>query len=103
MSESKTSAVLQEELAKLPPAPADDPFSFVAEVQHFLKRWLTAYPKSVSLGSPAYSCFIGQNRISAFSPESKGFQARFRPIARNFSRRCLRTASASRLCSWVSA
>jgi hypothetical protein len=65
MSEQTERLSIVEEVFRLPPASAGDPFNFINEALIFLTRWCNAYPGVLAHGSPAYACFVGCERIGS--------------------------------------
>lgn len=64
--ESKVAEVLANQISLLPAGEPEDPMTFVIEVQQFLVNWRSAYPDNSLLDQPAYSCFIGCQRVGSF-------------------------------------
>lgn len=62
---ARTEQVLIEDLSRLPPARAGDPFNFINSVLDFLTRWCSTYSVSISLADEAYCCFVGFERVTA--------------------------------------
>lgn len=64
MSDAKVQSLVLNEIFRLPPADAGDPFNFINEALLFLSRWSTAYAGPIAHGSPAYACLVGCERIN---------------------------------------
>lgn len=65
MIDSKTLSFLNNELAKLPPSDAENPFNFIASSLKYLNKWCDANPTYVNSDTGAYCCLVGQERVSS--------------------------------------
>jgi hypothetical protein len=69
----KIDRILARDLPRLAPAGASDSFNFIDAVLQFLTRWCATYPPGIALGSPAYCCFVGFERMTARITQDSAF------------------------------
>jgi hypothetical protein len=73
---SRTEEILNQELPRLAPAAASEPFNFIYGVIEFLVRWCSTYPAPPDLSSEAYCCFVGFDRVADAIKASRDFAKR---------------------------